>query len=96
MRQILDPEEATVGHGYCLAVTALWTRMPRRLHALQVLAQSGWVQDGFFVLDSRAILQYVNDEDWYGLNPIVMAAGHKGSGKSTELCRGRPGNIRCY
>ncbi|MCH7925443.1 MAG: hypothetical protein IIC51_07915 [Planctomycetes bacterium] len=25
------------------------------------------------LLDSRAILQYVNDEEWYGLNPMVAA-----------------------
>jgi hypothetical protein len=25
------------------------------------------------LLDSRAILQYVNDDEWYGLNPIVAA-----------------------
>ena len=23
------------------------------------------------LLESRAILQYVNDEEWYGLNPFV-------------------------
>lgn len=25
------------------------------------------------LLDSRAVLQYVNDEEWYGLNPLVAA-----------------------
>lgn len=31
------------------------------------------------LLDSRAILQYVNDEEWYGLNPMVAALKPPGS-----------------
>ena len=30
------------------------------------------------LLDSRAVLQYVNDEDWYGLNPMVAALNPPG------------------
>ena len=34
------------------------------------------------LLDSRTILQYVNDEEWYGLNPMVAALDSPIKGES--------------
>jgi len=36
------------------------------------------------LLESRAILQYVNDEEWYGLNPMVAALKPPGSPKLVQ------------
>lgn len=35
------------------------------------------------LLDNRAILQYVNDEEWYGLNPLLPPVGAESTGSRT-------------
>jgi hypothetical protein len=34
------------------------------------------------LLDSRAILQYINDDDWYGLNPMLEHLHPPGKGQA--------------
>ncbi|MBX3176139.1 MAG: hypothetical protein KF886_02145 [Candidatus Hydrogenedentes bacterium] len=57
-----------------------YARMLRREHwpIIEEVRRSGWyprtedTEDEFReLIDSRAILQYVNDREWYGLNPMV-------------------------